>query len=317
MSKLLDYLYYDVLPEVYREEDDKNEKQLYRYLQSLDEGGLQKIKEEIDGLEDVIDIERCPSEFLPFWSRMLGFEYDQRYPDKFLRRLLKDIGRLYKMKGTNAVVKYISRELARYEVEIEETPSATGDSEILLRLFILSENYLEQELSVPKLNELMYHLVNQFLPYQVVLQVLLNFKNTEVRRGRSEDIDKEIILVQLHNTEKRASASVSAYDGSLITNENDRLLNEAILKGEKIFTSTDKLASDKFFGRYSEVRNDNSSLRQIYALNISNEEINSSENTDNSDSVVSRWFMTNTEKSLTNGENDYSMINRTTEALSY
>lgn len=115
---------YDIYPEVYRVEDRlKGNYTLKRYLQAIDEGGVEPVFEETEKLLELIDIDKCPVEYLPYISKMLGFEYDNDIPEVFMRRLIKNLVSIYRMKGTKSAIRYIARELTGFEVEIVELQS--------------------------------------------------------------------------------------------------------------------------------------------------------------------------------------------------
>lgn len=122
---------------------------------------------------DLIDIDKCPIEFLPQLCAMYGYEYTLELPELFQRRLLKYIVELYKRKGTKSVVRFIARELSGYESEIIENKDFTPyDVEVTgwtvefrnYRNFILKLTAPYGNYNMASREEIVVKLVNQFLP---------------------------------------------------------------------------------------------------------------------------------------------------------
>lgn len=130
VSPLTDFLYYKKLPKVYRDFDEPLGKPLYRYLQSLIEGGYAELvssqvegENGVDNLLDLIDPQTCPDEFLPYYCKSMGIEW---YPDLaigvrgtyYIRTFLSNVGEVYKRRGTESVVKYIAKVLTEMDVKL-------------------------------------------------------------------------------------------------------------------------------------------------------------------------------------------------------
>lgn len=135
-SPLTDFMYYHKLPEVYRTFDEPLGKPLYRYLQSLLEGGYASLINSnelklygIDNLLDLVDPEKCPSQFLQYYCESMGIKWfpdliskpkgDDRDEYYYIRTFLCNIGDIYKRRGTESVVRYITKTLAEMPVDIE------------------------------------------------------------------------------------------------------------------------------------------------------------------------------------------------------
>lgn len=157
VSPLTDFLYYKKLPKVYRDFDEPLGKPLYRYLQSLIEGGYAELvssqvegENGVDNLLDLIDPQTCPDEFLPYYCKSMGIEW---YSDLaieggeayfvtgegkafytkdnvpfgviqngrgtyYIRTFLSNVGEIYKRRGTESVVKYIAKVLTEMDVKL-------------------------------------------------------------------------------------------------------------------------------------------------------------------------------------------------------
>lgn len=117
-----DYLYYKRLPEIYRREDAKVgiDYTLKRYLEALDEGGVQQVFGELLSLYDILDVENCPPEVLPLLSRMLGYNYIEEVDIETQRKIIANLIELYKRKGTASVISFITREFTKFDTQIVE-----------------------------------------------------------------------------------------------------------------------------------------------------------------------------------------------------
>ena len=111
---------YNSLPEIYRTADSGVYFTLRRFLDVLGEAGMKGVWKETLALADLIDVDKCPTKFLPQLSEMVGFTYSQDMPELLQRRLLKNIVEIYKRKGTASVIGFIARELTGFETEVIE-----------------------------------------------------------------------------------------------------------------------------------------------------------------------------------------------------
>lgn len=118
-EQLLNHLYYNKLPQVYRDMDDMlRTRPLYRYLSSLIEGGYSEVIKDINNLLDLVDPEKCPEEFLPYLCRSFGLEYFEDIDPVYQRRFLMNIGEIKKRRGTHSCVRYLIRVLTSLDVDL-------------------------------------------------------------------------------------------------------------------------------------------------------------------------------------------------------
>lgn len=113
---------YKRLPEVYREADSEQgvDYTLKRYLNALDEGGIQTLFSEMFALYDLFDVYKCPSEVLPLLGKLLGYNYIEDVDEKTQRKIISNLAELYKRRGTKSVVKFISREFTGGDTKMVE-----------------------------------------------------------------------------------------------------------------------------------------------------------------------------------------------------
>lgn len=113
---------YERLPEIYRREDARKDVNftLRRYLEALDEGGIQLVFSELLALYDILDVDKCPSEVLPLLGRMLGYNYIEEVDAETQRKIIANLTELYKRKGTKSVINFITREFTQFETQVIE-----------------------------------------------------------------------------------------------------------------------------------------------------------------------------------------------------
>lgn len=122
ISPLTDVMY-NKLPDIYRVMDEGIGKPLYRYLQSLIEGGYADLSITAEDLLNLVDPQTCPDEFLPYYCKSMGIEY---FPDLitesrgtyYIRTFLSNVGEIYKRRGTESVIKYIAKTLIEMDVSL-------------------------------------------------------------------------------------------------------------------------------------------------------------------------------------------------------
>jgi phage tail-like protein len=110
---------YKQLPAYYRYRDIETEYTLERYLKCLGEY-LNVVFEETDDIKDLLDVEKMPSKFLPYYAKMFGIKIYDDISEDFQRKLLANIVPILKRKGTRDVIEFVARELTGYDVDITE-----------------------------------------------------------------------------------------------------------------------------------------------------------------------------------------------------
>lgn len=171
VSPLTDFMYYNKLPEVYRSFDKPLGKPLYRFLQTIFEGGyaplvnknvvnkfrreseppLPELSDEeltnlggIENLLELVDPQKCPNKFLPYFCSSLGIQWFPdlantergiKNNDYYNRTFLSNIGEIYKRRGTESCIKYIAKVLTEMDVKLKYervfNPDKTTKSRIM------------------------------------------------------------------------------------------------------------------------------------------------------------------------------------------
>ncbi len=188
-SPFTDFIYYQKMPEVYRTFDEPLGKPLYRYLQSLLEGGYADLvynstkgERGIENLLDMLDPQTCPAEFLPYYCKSMGIEWFQDLiiergdidPYYFIRTFLSNVGEIYKRRGTESVVKYIAKVLTSMDVDLtyQRIFNRYGvTKERVLWIQLLAET--PEEIAQVEVNsEVIKRFIDTQIPYYITSRVL-------------------------------------------------------------------------------------------------------------------------------------------------
>lgn len=190
VSPFTDFMYYQKLPEVYRTFDKPLGRPLYRYLQSLLEGGYANLvynavrgERGIENLLDLINPETCPSEFLPIYCKSMGIEWFQDLviqrtegsdPYYYIRTFLCNVGEIYKRRGTESVVKYIAKVLTSMDVKLRYSRVFSDNSLTRARiLWVELQAHTEEEIQNVGLNsEVIKRFIDTQIPYYITTSVL-------------------------------------------------------------------------------------------------------------------------------------------------
>ena len=198
---LADYLY-DRLPRIYKTED--KHQLLKRFLDTFAEAGFDPLLQETVSITDLLDVDKCPSEYLPHLCRMYGYEYTLEIPELFQRRLLKHIVEMYKRKGTKSVVRFIARELTGFESEIIENKDFTPEHEELTgwskrfehyRNFILKLTAPYEDSSLFNKEDIVIKIVNNFLPTNSQVLVITSYwlkEESDIIKNMMESFTEKI-----------------------------------------------------------------------------------------------------------------------------
>lgn len=200
LTSFADYLY-NRLPSVYRTND--RQEILRRFVEIFAEGGFNPLMQESMAIMDLIDIDKCPSKFLPQLCKMYGYEYTKEIPELFQRRLLKYIVELYKRKGTKSSIKFIARELTGFDSEIIENKDFSPEDVQLTKWDKRFEHYRNfiLKLTAPFEDSLLYNkeeilvkVVNNFLPTNSNMFVITSYWFQDEINMTNKTLEEELTL---------------------------------------------------------------------------------------------------------------------------
>ena len=118
-TSFVDYLY-NRLPEIYRSEDNASTSKLilYHFLQTMDEAGFSVNLSDINAIFDLSNLSVIDDGLLPYYAGNVAFVNDSTVSFTFLRTLLNNIIRVYKMAGVDNCVKFLVREMTGFYVTL-------------------------------------------------------------------------------------------------------------------------------------------------------------------------------------------------------
>lgn len=177
VSPFTDFMYYKKLPEVYRKFDLPIGSPLYRYLQSMLEGGYADLVNNdtagvrgIENLLELVDPSECPDEFLPYLCKSMGIEWfqdliTQERGTYYIRTFLSNVGEIYKRRGTESVIKYVAKVLTEMDVVLRYQRNFGHGGETQSRiLWVELQAHTPEEIAAVDLNS---KVIKRFIDTQV------------------------------------------------------------------------------------------------------------------------------------------------------
>ena len=114
---------------------------------------MDQMESKIAGMQDLLDIDNCPEEFLDYLGQLLGYEREDFTLSNFsFRELLKNIVEIYKIKGTNYSFSFFFKFLG-FEINLKEfyfnrdvknPESFPGATEDRVEYYLTTTNPLEE-----------------------------------------------------------------------------------------------------------------------------------------------------------------------------
>lgn len=206
ISPFTDFMYHSKLPEVYRSYDKPLGNPFYRYLQAMFEGGVAPLinkftfneehdpsnsdKTNLGGIEnllELIDPEKCPDAFLPFYCKCFGLDWfpDLATTEKGLsnhdyynRTFLCNIGEIVRRRGTESCIKYIAKVLTGMNVDIRYARVFNEDKTTKSRvLWIDIKAEKPEDIAKVGVNSnIIRRYINSQIPYYITSAINYNLK---------------------------------------------------------------------------------------------------------------------------------------------
>ena len=204
MSKTLDSKnfgdkLYNSLPEMYRVDDENENFALKRYLQSLSEGGFEKVIEETNGLMTLVDPDKVDKDILPVLFKSYGFEVFNGIPELYLRKLLPMVSKLFALKGSITSVEYLTSLVSGVKSTVEVSDNFNEDHSIDVKLD-LDYNLTPSEL--PDREQLL-RIIGEFVPfYCSVVIVYSYFFNDDFRAYVQDTYSKDYVTFSSSDSAK-------------------------------------------------------------------------------------------------------------------
>lgn len=198
MSKVMDSKtfsgkLYNTLPVMYHNADSMVDYALKRYLQVLSDGGYSFVVDELNGILNLNDPERTPSEVLGILFEQYGLPLFNGIPEVYLRKLLPILGDLYARKGATTVIEYLTSIISDVKTDIVISPDFLNDYHIDLKLEMDYDQTGARDL--PDREQLL-RIIKEFLPFfiEVTIVFVYMFYESAKLQGREsfEDYVTEV-----------------------------------------------------------------------------------------------------------------------------
>lgn len=192
-SKTFSEKLYNTLPVMYHNADSMVDYALKRYLQVLSDGGYSFVVDELNGILNLNDPERTPSEVLGVLFEQYGLPLFNGIPEVYLRKLLPILGDLYARKGATTVIEYLTSIISDVKTDIVISPDFLNDYHVDLRLEMDYDQTGARDL--PDREQLL-RIIKEFLPFFIevtIIFVYLFYETAKLQaRERLEDFVTEV-----------------------------------------------------------------------------------------------------------------------------
>ena len=192
-SKTFSEKLYNTLPVMYHNADSMVDYALKRYLQVLSDGGYSFVVDELNGILNLNDPERTPSEVLGVLFEQYGLPLFNGIPEVYLRKLLPILGDLYARKGATTVIEYLTSIISDVKTDIVISPDFLNDYHVDLRLEMDYDQTGARDL--PDREQLL-RIIKEFLPFFIevtIIFVYLFYETAKLQaRERLEDSVTEV-----------------------------------------------------------------------------------------------------------------------------
>ena len=223
MSKTLDSKnfgdkLYNSLPEMYRVDDANENFALKRYLQSLADGGFEKVIDETNGLMTLVDPDKVDKDILPVLFKSYGFEVFNGIPELYLRKLLPMVSKLFALKGSITSVEYLTSLVSGVKSTIEVSDNFNEDHSIDVKLD------LDYNLSPSELpdREQLLRIIGEFVPfYCSVVIVYSYFFNDDFRTYVQDTYSRDYVTFSSSDSARLKFEESGEKIKMTLTNEDD------------------------------------------------------------------------------------------------
>lgn len=192
-SKTFSEKLYNTLPVMYHNADSMVDYALKRYLQVLSDGGYSFVVDELNGILNLNDPERTPSEVLGVLFEQYGLPLFNGIPEVYLRKLLPILGDLYARKGATTVIEYLTSIISGVKTDIVVSPDFLNDYHVDLRLEM---DYDQTDARDLPDREQLLRIIKEFLPFFIevtIIFVYLFYETAKLQaRERLEDFVTEV-----------------------------------------------------------------------------------------------------------------------------
>lgn len=222
---------YGRFPAKYREDDLNQNQALYRYIQSLSDGGFSEVIKDINNLLNFLDYSNAPQSVLPIALKQYGINFEglENVPVKYLKRVYKAIGELVNSRGCLKALEYFlcvvfdvdaigvdPREIQNFKPAlyftiydvIRRTPRGSGwvkypyeaeiGSPFKISAILQSVEEVGNEYEAMEFSSYTQKLVSLFVPYIFNIDYYLCYRYKEITQVEGDENFNEYIFERLN-----------------------------------------------------------------------------------------------------------------------
>jgi phage tail-like protein len=178
-DRLLNHLYENKLPKVYRDMDNDVDTALKRFLQSLIEGGYAYLVSDAEKLKTLINPATCPDEFFPYLYKSFGFTYYYDIDVKYHRKFLASFGEIFRRKGTYSCVEYLVKTLTGMPVTLSYVTTYQSTAGRFLVVTLLAETMQQLE-DIDTSIQVIQRFIGDFIPFYITPVVVSQVNSQSV-----------------------------------------------------------------------------------------------------------------------------------------
>lgn len=240
-SKTFSEKLYNTLPVMYHNADSMVDYALKRYLQVLSDGGYSFVVDELNGILNLNDPERTPSEVLGVLFEQYGLPLFNGIPEVYLRKLLPILGDLYARKGATTVIEYLTSIISDVKTDIVISPDFLNDYHVDLRLEMDYDQTGARDL--PDREQLL-RIIKEFLPFFIEVTIIFVYLFYETAKLQARESLEDFVTEVRSEHSRLLSGNKEGLFPTL--NNFDLGLNKSIYLNESYYYDVEV---DKFWDK--------------------------------------------------------------------
>lgn len=253
-SKTFSEKLYNTLPVMYHNADSMVDYALKRYLQVLSDGGYSFVVDELNGILNLNDPERTPSEVLGVLFEQYGLPLFNGIPEVYLRKLLPILGDLYARKGATTVIEYLTSIISDVKTDIVISPDFLNDYHVDLRLEMDYDQTGARDL--PDREQLL-RIIKEFLPFFIEVTIIFVYLFYETAKLQARESLEDFVTEVRSEHSRLLSGNKEGLFPTL--NNFDLGLNKSIYLNESYYYDVEV---DKFWDKIKYILQETGNLDQ-------------------------------------------------------
>lgn len=240
---------YQRLPSYHRVQDEKNNFILERFLTDVLNASFKENAKALDEALALVQASKCPEEHLYNLAVSLGADWINAVHPRYQRTIILMLIKLYKIKGTVDVIRFIASQLSGFKAEVieGEIPDEyfkPGDEKLRLLTIRLQAPELNDPVLTQQHESTISYVIGQFVPVHTKYILVVTYYYDEIYYKRikeketnkvkqvlekvfsvpREEVDFTEVIKYLYDEESNFQMLSMPEIGGLLTNPNYKLL---------------------------------------------------------------------------------------------